>query len=837
MIFVKKFLTNLILLVGIVIIFLALLVIAASRGYLNKPVKNIIEYYLHQKGDKIQIGNLQIKNNILSIDKIFMDLANNNKGEIADFKINVTIDDITSKALIHSAMDIGKFALITQDKQILINSKISGNYTINFLKNKIQTQLILSPINNSALLDSYGNKLPDGEGICSYKSKISIFAKKSISCKLTFGDKSYLLFNAKLDGSKVQASGNIENIPLMIYQFAKKSIPDNKITSFLQEFIAGGYIRTGNFDLNLDYANLDLNSLADKLKANLRVVDLEYKYDKDCPALSKIDTNVTISGASVEFLINQAYSSNSVLSGVMTFDWQGKDKSNFVFNADAKGKVIDLIEFISNDNYDKVKKQGIDLKKITGQATSKIELIIPINPNIKNSYNISTVMTGVNIKAFSDNIILQNAKITGTFNGDKIHLIGTGKINNYDSDVSYQHYINDNNQSDYNYLLNVKTKIIANKQKISLLKLISGSNILDFEYKEQKDGKNSLKASSNLTNLEFYIDKISIHKKPYSKAKFNLTGHLDSNLTGNIEFNLSGDNNLKIISNINLLENKYQIIIPTINYKDTNLIGKIILGKDYVQTEIHGKELDLSESNMMQFLEKEGDPRNIDLKVDVEQVRLKNNIMLGNLKLQILCNKTKCFSGSLDSKIGTKSFKMLLVDKKDLEEWLITCDNAGALFRGIGMYNNMKSGIINLTLDTKRHDVKTGEIIPILEGTFDIKNFVVTDISFLTRMVSFVSFPGFISFIVNNKDVMFNNMTGKFNYIGNNIKITETSATGPFFDFTMKGIIDTNKHQIHLKGNVIPSFFFVSNVITKIPIIGKIFSKVAPYSVDLDYKE
>lgn len=844
MMFIKRFFINLSIIVCTVVIILSLLILSGSKGYLDKPIKKVIEFYLDKKDMKIRVGNLQIRNNILSIDKIFMDLANNTQGEITDFKISFIIDNLTSKPLIHSIINIDNFSLISKDNRPIIDTKISASYILDFFKNTIETQLNLSPITNITLLDSYGKKLPEGEGVCSYNSTISLASKKSINCKIAFGDQAYLSFNSILDGSLIQASGNVKNIPIMIYQIAEKIIPDNQVILFLQEYIKDGYIRNGEFDFNFDKNNLKRNiALETLLIAKLRIVDLEYKYDADFPALRKIDTDITISGTSVKFILNKAYSSNSLISdGVITFDWQGMDKSNFIVSAIAKGQVIDLIDFISNKDYNKIKKQGIDLKKITGIANSKISIIIPLSPVIKNTYDISTIITGVNGKAFSDNIILKNAKITGTFNGYKLNLIGTGKINDYDSNFTYQYNITDNNHDDYQYLLRVKTTIVGNNQKFGIFKLISGSSVLDFEYKEQKDRKNQyntgfIKANANLKNLEFYIDKISIHKNLSREAKLVLTGKLYDDLKGDIDFNLSGEDNLKIVGKVAVQDNIYDVTLPIITYGTTDLIGKLFLGKDSLSAEIQGKQLDLSKSNMMQFLEKEGNPQNIHLKVDVNRVRLKNNIMLDKLNLQINCNKIKCFSGSLDSKIGTKSFKMLLTEKKDLEQWIVTCDNAGALFRGIGMYNNMKAGIINLTLDTKRHEVKKGEVIPILDGTFDIKRFVTTDMSFLTRMVSFVSFPGFMSFILNNKDILFNNMTGNFSYIGNTINIADTSATGPFFDFTMKGTIDTNKRQIKLKGNVIPSFFFASTIITKIPIVGKIFSKVAPYSVELKYKD
>ncbi|MFV9948608.1 MAG: transporter AmpG 3, partial [Rickettsia conorii subsp. raoultii] len=147
----------------------------------------------------------------------------------------------------------------------------------------------------------------------------------------------------------------------------------------------------------------------------------------------------------------------------------------------------------------------------------------------------------------------------------------------------------------------------------------------------------------------------------------------------------------------------------------------------------------------------------------------------------------------------------------------------------------MQNGQININLNTKRYEVKKGEIVPILDGKFSIKHFTVVDTPFLTRLVSFVSLPGFLSSITNNKNILFEDMSGKFNYRGNIITIFDTEAHGPFFDFTMTGNIDTKQQLIMVKGNVIPSFFLISTIVTKIPVVGKIFSKVAPYSLKMKY--
>ena len=54
--------------------------------------------------------------------------------------------------------------------------------------------------------------------------------------------------------------------------------------------------------------------------------------------------------------------------------------------------------------------------------------------------------------------------------------------------------------------------------------------------------------------------------------------------------------------------------------------------------------------------------------------------------------------------------------------------------------------------------------------------------------------------------------------------IDNSAAEGPFFDFTLKGNIDTSARKMNLKGHVNPALYGVSSVIGVIPIIGRIFT-------------
>ena len=56
------------------------------------------------------------------------------------------------------------------------------------------------------------------------------------------------------------------------------------------------------------------------------------------------------------------------------------------------------------------------------------------------------------------------------------------------------------------------------------------------------------------------------------------------------------------------------------------------------------------------------------------------------------------------------------------------------------------------------------------------------------------------------------------------LKINNSFATGPYFDFSMRGNIDVKNRTLDLNGHVNPALYGISKLIGSIPLIGRIFN-------------
>ena len=558
-----------------------------------------------------------------------------------------------------------------------------------------------------------------------------------------------------------------------------------------------------------------------------------------------MQVDISQKGMLSEFIINKANSTDLLISnGLVYMDWRGQENTKLFITAQAHGPTKALTDFIIKDIHDSLRQSSIDLTKFTGDANIDIKIEIPLKPGSKDIYNITANMPNTGLSIFNNKIVLNRANIFGKYNGDGLQITGKGKINEFDSEINFIQNLAE--QKEFNHKLSIttelQTKISEKPKKIGFITLLDGNSKLDFEY-ININHLGTIKANSNLKDLDLYFDKLGIHKQKGERANFTLSGILESPVKGDINFNISGDNNLKINGSVGVNSAMTKIILDNINHHQTKLVSEILIKKGVVDIMIRGKVLDLSNANMFEFLQKERDSGETKMQVIVDEVKLKNDIWLNDFKLNFACTNEKCYFGYIDANIGSKKLELKLVEEENLEKWLVTSSNAGAFLKGIGAYKDMRAGNLSLILKTSRKEVRPGEIIPIMNGTFEFERFVLYDVPLLSKVVSFVSLPGFVNTVSGNKNIIFSNMNGKFSFQDGVLNVSRSQATGPFFDFSLSGSVNTINRTIDLKGQVTPALYGISAVISSVPVIGKIFTgdkkhrgiMSAPYKIKDSY--
>lgn len=834
---ISKIIIALLLLISI----LAGLFYVANLGHLNTLVRYTFQFYLKYHGIDSKITGFVYKDGILYSDIIFIKNAD---GQVRVEKFKADIKLLEEKSYtIDADISADSVVLANRDGLEILETDLLANYRSSLFNNSTHVALNFSHIKIDQIQNMDGKVLDDGTATIEYSS-INGLEKHIFNLK--FGEKSYLSLNSEI-GERASIIADMENFPLMLYQFGCKLFKGHDICLFLEDFIKSGFVVKGNlaFKLNGKITNkTEINK--ENLQGNFKIKNLNIQYDKDLPQVKNMDTNVTIAGSQVNFHVNEAYSSRIKLyDGDVSMDWQGVDNTQIIISAKGKGPASDLTNFIPETSHANLRKSNINIREFTGNTEAVIKVIIPLKAKTINIYDIEATVPATSISIFKNQINLTKTSLVGKFDGNTVVLAGKGKINGYNTDLNFNYKINKEVEDDYQ--LNIRTYFTTNPnknkhQKIGFISFLKGNSYIDLLYKN-KGSKGIIEIASDLKDLDLYFDKLGIHKKQSETGKFVLNGEFDNANSGKIKFGVQGDNNLDIQGNMTIKDKVTEIIFSKIKHNKTDLTAKIKLIGELFDGSIKGQVLDLSNADMLQFLGKERDGGKTSLKMEIDQVQLKSNIWLTDLKLKFECDKDRCSSGYIDSKIGTKSLEVLLTAKGTEEEWVLNCSNAGALLKGLGAYDSMRAGNLTVSANTSRKEVKSGEMIPILNGNFNFERFVLHDAPTLSRLVSLVSLPGFVSMITNNKDIVFSQMIGNFSFSNRSLVISKGMATGPYFDFTIRGNIGTENRQMKLQGNVTPALYGVSKIVGSIPILGKLITGdkkhagliTAPFKIDQKY--
>ncbi len=637
----------------------------------------------------------------------------------------------------------------------------------------------------------------------------------------------------------VNATAN--HIPLMLHKAFWNVFPNNGVVEFLRDFILAGEV-SGDVSLRLDKDAFARNKIKDSDMSGVFVLqDVDLKYDEYFPVLKNINADVMLTGNNLGFTITQGRSGGIMLhDGTVTLNLDKGLDNSVMIKTKAKGPLVDMVSFIPESSLEKLKKSKIDMTKVVGNIVIDLGIQIPLRPDVPNQYDVRAEIDNMRLKILDENVVLSQGRLQGIFNGAIIAFDGTGKVNDYTSNIHYKMHFDP--KEEFDHVLNIQMQLVPLLgRKNEALSILQGRAIANINY-TLKDQNSIFSIDSNLQKIEFVADKLGIHKPLGAKAILKIEGHAQDTAPSRLDIKLTGADGMKIKGVMDIADKKQRLHFSEIKYMDTDIKADLIFGDHALKATIEGNQIDLSKTNLMRYLDKDADGRNTDLNVNLSKIKLQNGILLDNFVMRIKCDTSKCYEGMMDSSVGSKSLRMTLHDKDDTEEWKITTTNAGAILSAFGLYDKVRAGNLVLVVNTSRREVTAGNPITVTQGRFELKKFVTVGASFLTRMVSFISLPGLLRAVTDNKNISFSIFDGTFDYKDGVISITDASAEGSFFNFTMNGSIDTKTRMVKLKGGVMPSLYGISSLVGNIPVLGSIMSGgrrkgliFAPYTIKQGY--
>lgn len=817
-----------------------------------------VHVYINQKEADFKAVNFNLQNSVKTIREFFFDLNADSKIEFT----NIAIDKSTEDEFFIDKLYIGK----GEDFNVLdihVNTKDGKGFL---------DDLSITIKNRNNLLNVYGTFYDLKLGLLSefstlvksynldknigFKGSFSVKINKkdeivdgniyvlntenylnknlaltNVNINLTYSDGiiSVKNFHFKLNDTYLSLIGKMNFstshalLRINISKFAAKDlctyVPDgvvnSKFKSWYCDNIDGNVLNT-IVSFNGKIKNLFNDDLSDIVV----VADIEngsVKFDEDFEQVKELKGDLIIKNNDLEITVNSAKFQNFTINGG-DIEMKSLDKENSVLtiNGQAVSDAYGLYEPIRFKLDDVVK---VERDKVSGMAKSVFNFRI-FNLNVDDK----KVDFSANFHSEIDNLAVYNASlgkydIKLSFGSDFIDLNGNGMVNNtqllFDlkssnrnesfawnltGDLPAQMLNFDENIGGY---VNTNIESVINQDKtghvngnMDLSELESRSSYLG--WKNRFEDHNKILFSTRLKGAgELLIDKLDV-----------VGNDLDIKFSGRVE-----DGNLYLnSSSFKLPDNDFSIEIES--------------GKEKNVITVHGEEINLSDILGLLGKNSNGLNKDIEISMNVDNVMMKEGIVIKNAKLNVTCTKGNCSGSQFTGRFLEDSSNILTeYSGIGLE---IYADNAGILSRSLGISKSIKNGKLSFYLSPQR---ESGEHY----GTLSISNFYIKDAPLLTTLLSMSSLPGIVN-AIKNEGVYFYKCNAPFSYKDGSVEIEESWLEGAELGISTSGKLDIRNYKFQVEGQVIPAYS-INKSLLKIPIIGKLLTGGKSRGiVSIDYK-
>ncbi len=755
-----------------------------DRLYIGKGEDfNVLDIHVNTKDEKGFLDDLSItiknRNNLLNVYGTFYDLK---LGLLSEFSTLVKSYNLDKNIGFK-----GSFSVKINKKDEIVDGNIYVLNTENYL-------------NKNLALTNVNINLTYSDGIISVKN-----------------------FHFKLNGTYLSLIGKMNFstshalLRINISKFAAKDlctyVPDGVVNSKFKSW----YCDNIDGDVLNTIVSFNGKLVDDDLSDIVIVADIEngsVKFDEDFEQVKELKGDLIIKNNDLEITVNSAKFQNfTVNGGDIEMKSLNKENSVLTINGQAVSDAYGLYEPIRFKLDDVVK---VERDKVSGMAKSVFNFrIFNLNADDKK------VDFSANFHSEIDNLAVYNASlgkydIKLSFGSDFIDLNGSGMVNN--TQLLFDLKSSNRNES---FAWNLTGDLPA-----QIFNFDSGYVSANLESVINQDKTGYVNGDIDLSEFESHSsylgwkNRFEDHNKILFSTRLKGAGELlvdKLDIVGNdLDIKFSGRE-----ENGNLYLNSSSFKLP-----DNDFSIEIESGKEKNAITIYGEEINLSDILGLLGKNSNGLNKDIEISMNVDNVIMKEGIVIKNAKLNVTCTKGNCKGSQFTGQFLEDSSNILAeYSGIGLE---IYADNSGMLLRSLGISKSIKNGKLSFYLSPQR---ESGEHY----GTLSISNFYIKDAPLLTTLLSMSSLPGIVN-AIKNEGVYFYKCNAPFSYKDGTIEIEESWLEGAELGISTGGKLDIRNYKFQVAGQVIPAYS-INKSLLKIPIIGKLLTGGKSRGiVSIDYK-
>ncbi|MDR3326406.1 MAG: DUF3971 domain-containing protein [Rhodospirillaceae bacterium] len=669
--------------------------------------------------------------------------------------------------------------------------------------------------------------------------------------RVNFGE-SLLSLSGKLDdineASRIEVRAFIENLSI---DDLKKLWPSNvalNLYTWIVNNISKGRINSAVVNLlakrksNQSFMDFSIVSLDGKML--LDCVSLQYLSSmpkvQNIVADAQFDTNkftIDIKNGDVS---NLKIDNGTIVVGKLS------DPNKFAdidISLKISGSIGDVLNLIGSKPLSLIQTLGVQSTKVKGDSVTLLNLKFPLIKNLNLSQIKVQAKAQINHLIFPNIILdldLSGGDFTVFVDSKKLNVSGSALLNGIPANILWRKNLNKKSIFSNRYQI---TAVLDDDErhnigfipKLFQTPFMSGKLPIDVVVTTINENCNDLNIQADLTDVAINLPKLNWKKQRITDGHAAALVHfVDGKLSNISKFSFISGNDLDVSGNGSFENGQLsKLVFNKIKFGRTDIRGKMILksnndlnlnisgvsfdGREIILGESFDNQTDshiMTPSTKRNFQENTNSYNlpSFSINAKLDQVWVSEKDFIKNVTITLVRDHNNWKKILIDGKVESEEslhFENLFseVNNKNIK---ITSDNAGSLFKKIGIYKDINDGKLSIigSYDDSQQS---------FNGKLTLTDFQLVKSNILMRLLATASITGIFD-LLQKKGIFFNTMKTSFNLNNDVLTIKNAKLSGLTLGLTANGQVDFDKNIIKLDGTIIP-FNIINNIPSKIPII------------------
>jgi hypothetical protein len=209
----------------------------------------------------------------------------------------------------------------------------------------------------------------------------------------------------------------------------------------------------------------------------------------------------------------------------------------------------------------------------------------------------------------------------------------------------------------------------------------------------------------------------------------------------------------------------------------------------------------------------------LDVHAKLDQVWVSDNGTVKNVAASLIRGRRDWHTVAIDATVGgNKPLKIeIQPSAKDRRTLKVTSGDAGAVFRSLGIFDNVVGG--ELTVDGTYDDADPRQR---LTGLATVSDYNVVKAPALARLLTVAALTG-IADLLTGQGIYFTNLEAPFTLTDGVLDLHDARASGTSLGITAKGQMDLDNDTVALEGTVVP-FYLFNSALGRLPVLGNVLT-------------